>query len=146
GNDVGHLISSRRRHWVDSAKHYPRETLNVERSLQREDRDGRLHGQCASPGCVEGYVRIVLDPTMATDLGPEDILVAPYTDPAWTPLFPNVAAVVVGIGSFLSHAGTVAREFQIPALVDVTACTDKLNEGARIRVNASEGYLEVLEP
>jgi pyruvate,water dikinase len=142
--DVGHLISERRRQWVRSAKQHPPHTLNISMPELKEQA-GRMSGQCASPGCVEGNVRIVFDPTLVDDLGPDDILVAPYTDPAWTPLFPVVAAVVVGIGSFLSHAGTVAREFQIPCLVDVAACTDQLQEGMRIRVNATDGYLEVLD-
>ena len=69
----------------------------------------------------------------------------PYTDPAWTPLFPAAAAaIVVEIGSYLSHAGTVAREFQIPCLVDVSDVTRKIRTGQRLRVNATEGWLEIL--
>ena len=70
---------------------------------------------------------------------------APYTDPAWTPLFPTAAAVVVEVGSYLSHAGTVAREYRIPCLVDVANCTRDLRSGQRVRVNATDGRLEVLE-
>jgi rifampicin phosphotransferase len=55
-------------------------------------------------------------------------------------------AVVVEVGSFLSHAGTVAREYRIPCLVDVEQCTSQLRDGQRVRVLASEGRLEVLEP
>jgi rifampicin phosphotransferase len=105
-----------------------------------------LVGQCASPGTAEGRVRIILDPATAADLEPGDVLVAPFTDPAWTPLFPLAAAVVVEVGSFLSHAGTVAREYRIPCLVDVERCTSRLRDGQRVRVVASEGRLEVLEP
>jgi pyruvate,water dikinase len=104
-----------------------------------------LAGQCASPGTAEGRARIVLDPSSAHDLEPGDILVAPYTDPAWTPLFPLVRAVVVEVGSFLSHAGTIAREYRIPCLVDVSDCTTRLCEGQRIRVLASDGRVEILE-
>lgn len=104
-----------------------------------------LTGHCASPGAAEGRVRVILDPSTAADLEPGDVLVAPYTDPAWTPLFPLASAVVVEVGSFLSHAGTVAREYRIPCLVDVSNCTSRLRDGQRVRVLASEGRIEVLE-
>jgi pyruvate,water dikinase len=87
----------------------------------------------------------VLDPALGADLQPGDILVAPYTDPAWTPLFPGAGAIVVEVGSYLSHAGTVAREYQIPCLVDVANCTRDLQTGQRARVFASEGRVEVIE-
>ncbi|MFU8818041.1 MAG: PEP-utilizing enzyme, partial [Pseudomonadales bacterium] len=105
-----------------------------------------LTGQCASPGTGEGRVRVILDPSTAADLEAGDVLVAPYTDPAWTPLFPLASAVVVEVGSFLSHAGTVAREYRIPCLVEVADCTSRLRDGQRVRVLASEGRIEVLEP
>jgi len=79
------------------------------------------------------------------DLAPGEILVAPYTDPAWTPLFPGAAAIVVEVGSFLSHAGTLAREYQIPCLVDVRGATVKLQSGQRLRVNATEGWIQIIE-
>lgn len=115
-------------------------------ALAGDDTGEVICGQCASPGTAEGRVRIVLDPAAANDLAAGDVLVAPYTDPAWTPLFPLAAAIVVEVGSFLSHAGTVAREYGIPCLVDVEGCTRRLRDGQRVRVHASEGRLEVLEP
>ncbi len=71
--------------------------------------------------------------------------VAPYTDPAWTPLFPGAGAIVVEVGSFLSHAGTVAREYRVPCLVDVHAATERIRSGQQLRVNASEGWVEIVE-
>ena len=88
---------------------------------------------------------MVLDPGLGADFEPGDILVAPYTDPAWTPLFPNAGAIVVEIGSFLSHAGTVAREYQIPCLVDVQGCTRIIRSGQKLRVNATAGWVELIE-
>jgi pyruvate,water dikinase len=164
-SDVASRIRRRRRRERDLARAGPAETLGTElqplgRAAACADAqtaaatdpataDGKqrcvvLTGQCASPGSAEGRVRIVLDPTTANDLEAGDILVAPYTDPAWTPLFPLAAAVVVEVGSFLSHAGTVAREYGIPCLVDVIDCTSRLREGEHIRVFASEGRLEVV--
>ncbi|MEQ8860055.1 MAG: PEP/pyruvate-binding domain-containing protein [Pseudomonadales bacterium] len=149
--DVSERIRQRRRRRRGSTRAVVPDTLGLADAQGATRANGRseatgLRGQCASPGSAEGRVRIVLDPACAHDLEPGDILVAPYTDPGWTPLFPLVGAVVVEIGSFLSHAGTVAREYGIPCLVDVTGCTQTLREGQRIRVFASEGRLEICAP
>ena len=103
-----------------------------------------LVGDCACPGVAKGIARVIHDPTLAAELDPGDILVAPYTDPAWTPLFPGAGAIIVEVGSYLSHAGTVAREYQIPCLVDVHDCTRKIRSGQRLRVNATEGWVEIV--
>jgi pyruvate,water dikinase len=100
---------------------------------------GVLTGQCASPGIAEGTVRLVLDPATDGEIRTGEILVAPYTDPAWTPLFLGAAAVVVETGSYLSHAGTIARELGIPCLVDVAGVMDALRNGQRLCVDATHG-------
>ena len=104
---------------------------------------GELTGTCACAGEAIGVARIVLDPTTA-ELGPGDILVAPYTDPSWTPLFPLVAAIVVETGSYLSHAGTVARELGVPCIVDVAGCLERIPNGARIHVRATAGVVVII--
>jgi phosphohistidine swiveling domain-containing protein len=98
-----------------------------------------LTGQCASPGIAEGTVRLVLDPATDGEIKSGEILVAPYTDPAWTPLFLGAAAVVVETGSYLSHAGTIARELGIPCLVDVSGVMAALRNGQRLCVDATQG-------
>ena len=142
--DVEDRIRERRQAWQAAARQRPQETINV--PIEPRADTGSLSGYCASPGYAEGTARVILDPTLSTALQPGDILIAPYTDPAWTPLFPSVGAVVVGIGSFLSHAGTVAREYGIPCLVDVEGCTEKIRSGQHVRVYATEGFVEVVEP
>ena len=144
-------VRRRRRRHSRLARRPPPPTFGVDPvEAQGTDRTGDgarvLHGACASPGSAEGRVRIVFDPATCAALEPGDVLVAPYTDPGWTPLFPAAAAVVVEVGSFLSHAGTVAREYDIPCLVDVADCTGRLREGQRVRVLADQGRLEILEP
>ena len=146
-HDVEHRIRRRRREHLARSRSAPPETINLPITppeADTSDADQSLHGYCASPGYAEGIVRVVLDPSMGNELQPGDILVAPYTDPAWTPLFPNVCAIVVEVGSYLSHAGTVAREYQIPCLVDVPNCTQTLRSGQRARVYASEGRVELV--
>lgn len=104
-----------------------------------------LRGQAASTGCYEGLARVVLDVSLDAELRPGEILVAPFTDPAWTPLFLTAGAAVVEVGSFLSHAGTVAREYGLPCVVDVVGCTSRIQTGARLRVDGARGLVQILE-
>lgn len=122
------------------------ETFNVKLPIADIPTNERtLHGQCASPGVIEGIARVILRPDHAQLLKPGEILVAPYTDPTWTPLFPSLGGIVVGIGSYLSHAGTIAREYRIPCLVDVHDCILRIRSGQRLRLHATEGFVELLE-
>ena len=102
-------------------------------------RGGALLGMGSSPGVARGRVRIVHDPSDGVRLAPGDILVAPYTDPAWTPLFVSVEAVVVEIGSLLSHASIVARELGIPSVVSLAGATRLLVEGEEVEVDGTRG-------
>jgi len=88
--------------------------------------------------------RVVTDPGAPDALRPGEVLVAPYTDPAWTPLFLTAGAAVVEVGSYLSHAGTVAREFGLPCLVDVEGCTTRIPDGTLIEVDADAGEVRIL--
>jgi pyruvate,water dikinase len=73
------------------------------------------------------------------------VLVAPATDPGWTPLFARAAAVVVEIGGLFSHAATVAREYGLPAVSNVEGVTDLLRDGDVVRVDGARGVVEVLQ-
>jgi phosphoenolpyruvate synthase/pyruvate phosphate dikinase len=106
---------------------------------------GQLQGQSASPGRYTGIARVILDPAADLTLRPGEVLVAPYTDPAWTPLFLLAGAAVVEVGSYLSHAGTVAREYGLPCVVDVADCTRLIATGARIEVDGGQGVVRILE-
>ncbi|MBV0923054.1 hypothetical protein KTS45_02475 [Halomicroarcula limicola] len=105
---------------------------------------GRLLGTGAAPGVAEGVVRVVTDPS-ETRLSRGEVLVAPYTDPGWTPLFPNAAAVVTEVGGRLTHGSLVAREYGIPAVVAVEDATTRLRSGDRVRVDGTRGVVERLE-
>ncbi len=103
-----------------------------------------LHGMPGCPGAVVGRARVVLDPGDPSVLGPGDILVAPMTDPAWTPLFVPAGGVVVDVGAALSHAIIVSRELGIPCVVSVTDATRRIPDGATIEVNGDTGTVTVL--
>jgi rifampicin phosphotransferase len=102
-----------------------------------------LYGTPASSGQAEGIAKVVMEPHHA-DLRKGDILVTRYTDPAWTPLFFTASALITEIGGVLSHGSVVARELGLPAIVGVEDATTRITSGRRIRVNATEGTVELL--
>ena len=104
---------------------------------------GALAGTPVSAGVVEGRARVVTKLEEA-DLEKGDILVAPFTDPGWTPLFVSASGLVTEIGGLMTHGAVVAREYGIPAAVGVENATKLIKDGQRIRVNGTEGYVEIL--
>jgi len=104
-----------------------------------------LAGMPGCPGQAEGIARVILDSNDPTALEPGDILIAPITDPSWTPLFVPAAGVVVDVGAALSHAIIVSRELGIPCVISATDATRRIPNGARIRVDGSTGVVTVLE-
>jgi len=103
-----------------------------------------LTGDAGCRGVARGRARIVRDPADAVDLEPGDVLVAPITDPAWTPLFLPSAAVVVDVGALLSHAVIVARELGIPCVVAVEGATTRIPDGAMVEVDGTAGTVTLL--
>jgi pyruvate,water dikinase len=101
-----------------------------------------VSGTPASPGRVSGVVRVVRGPEDFDRLKQGEILVAPLTAPAWTPLFGLAAAVVTDVGSAAAHASIIAREFGIPAVVGCGDATARLQNGMRVTVDGSTGNVE----
>lgn len=138
---------TRRRQWHADARADALETINLDLEQRVPGNSAgqqQLTGTCASPGKVRGRARVVMSPHQGIELKAGDIMIAPYTDPAWTPLFSRCSAVVVGMGSFLSHARTIARELQVPCLVDVQHCTELIRDGDEIYVDATHGTLSII--
>ncbi|MEL6893893.1 MAG: PEP-utilizing enzyme [Actinomycetota bacterium] len=102
-----------------------------------------LTGVPGCPGTATGTARVILDPTDPLALEPGEILVAPLTDPAWTPLFVPSAAVVVDVGAQVSHAIIVSRELGLPCVVSVTGATQSIPDGATITVDGDAGTVTV---
>lgn len=101
--------------------------------------DVLVHGAPGSPGTAEGPVRIIRDSGEFGTLRAGEVLVAPYTNPAWTPLFQRAVAVVVDSGSAASHAAIVAREYGIPAVMATGTATQTLHDGQRVLVDGTSG-------
>jgi phosphohistidine swiveling domain-containing protein len=109
-------------------------------SLLRDEQ--RLSGLCVSPGAAEGEVVVMRDPDEFGQMKRGAILVAPATDPSWTPLFTLAAGVIVEVGGMLSHASTIAREYGLPALANVKDATRILRTGDVVKLDATAGYVE----
>jgi pyruvate,water dikinase len=103
-----------------------------------------LQGLPGCPGRARGRARVVLDSHDPTALEPGDILVAPLTDPSWTPLFVPAAGVIVDVGAPLSHAIIVSRELGIPCVVSVTDATRRIPDGALVEIDGEAGTVEVV--
>lgn len=104
---------------------------------------GALIGLPVSAGSVEGRARVILDMAQA-DLEVGDILVTAYTDPSWSPLFVGIAGLVTEVGGLMTHGAVIAREYGLPAVVGVERATRLIQDGQRIRVHGTDGYIEIL--
>ncbi len=104
-----------------------------------------LQGVPGCPGTVRGTARVILDPMDPLLLEPGDIMIAPVTDPAWTPLFMTAGAVVVNVGGQISHAIIVSRELGLPCVVSVQDATRRIPDGATIEVNGSTGQVTIVK-
>jgi pyruvate,water dikinase len=110
---------------------------------QTETVEGDLQGISGSPGVVSGPARVIRGPDEFGRLQRGEILVAPLTNPAWTPLFAIAGAVITEVGGILSHGAIVAREYGIPAVMSVPGVTNALSDGQMITVDGNRGVVLV---
>lgn len=129
-------------------RHIPRVLLSDGTEPEAEHHgvsvEGDLVGTPASAGTITGIARVVMDPVGA-HLEPGEILVAPSTDPGWTPLFLTAGGLVMEMGGANSHGAVVAREYGIPAVVGVREAVTRIRTGERITVDGSTGAVTTLE-
>jgi pyruvate,water dikinase len=105
---------------------------------------GAIVGLAVSSGVTEGRARVVFDMEHA-DLEEGDILVTTFTDPSWTPLFVSIRGLVTEVGGLMTHGAVIAREYGLPAVVGVEHATQRIQDGQRIRLNGTDGYVELLD-
>lgn len=105
-----------------------------------------VSGAAASSGTATGPVRVIREPAEFAGLAAGDVLVCPYTNPAWTPLFQRAAAVVVDSGGVASHAAIVAREYGIPAVMGAGTATSVLTDGQWVTVDGTRGLVSAAPP
>ena len=117
---------------------------SISGSYRRDDVPaGALVGLPVSAGTIEGRARVILDMAEA-DLEAGDILVTAYTDPSWSPLFVAITGLVTEVGGLMTHGAVIAREYGLPAVVGVENATRLIQDGQRIRVHGTDGYVEIL--
>jgi pyruvate,water dikinase len=102
-----------------------------------------IGGVGVSGGVVEGTARVVTDPSFA-EVEPDEILIAPTTDPSWSSIMFISAGLVVDIGGPMSHAAVVARELGLPCVVNTRTGTSRIKTGDRLRVDGDRGTVEIL--
>ncbi len=105
------------------------------------DKESGLRGVAGSPGRVAGTTCVIMGPEEFGKLKKGDILVAPITNPVWTPLFAIAGGLVTEVGGILSHGAIVAREYGIPAVMSVPGATRRLLDGQRVTVDGSKGVI-----
>ncbi|MFC4013849.1 rifamycin-inactivating phosphotransferase [Nonomuraea purpurea] len=105
--------------------------------------EGAMAGIAVSSGIAEGRARVILNMEDA-HVEEGDILVTVFTDPSWSPLFISVKGVVMEVGGVMTHGAVVAREYGLPAVVGVENATRRIKDGQLIRINGTEGYVEIV--
>lgn len=151
GNDWRGLVAGRRAEYERNVKVTPPPVVvgrfDAE-AFMPEAVDGSVkvfHGLGLSTGKVTGRARVILRSDAAERVQPGEILVAPFTDPGWTPYFVAAAGIVMDLGGLLSHGSIVAREFGIPAVVNVGPATKIIRTGQWLEVDADRGVVRVLD-
>ena len=120
---------------------WPQRTSSAQPATAGEE----MQGVPGSPGVVTGRARVITDPADPRGLEPGEILIAPLTDPAWTPLFIPAAGVIVEVGAPMSHAMIVSREFGVPCVTGIVGVAERIPDGALIQMDGSTGQVTVLE-
>jgi len=117
----------------------------LEIPIPRPELKADIRGVSSSPGIAEGMARVIIDYDQLGEVQPGEILVCPITNPAWTPVFGLIKAVVTDRGGLLSHAAIVGREYGIPTIVNTFVATSTIKTGQRIRVDATNGAIYLLD-
>ncbi len=105
----------------------------------------RLQGIGASAGQAQGFVRVLVNLQAIPDIDRQTILVVPYTDSGWAPLLARAGGLIAEVGGRLSHGAIVAREYGIPAVMDIHNATQMLRDGQWVRIDGQLGVVEVLD-
>jgi pyruvate,water dikinase len=117
----------------------------LETPLPRPELKADIRGISSSPGVAEGVARVIMSYEQLAEVQQGEILVCPFTNPPWTPVFSLVKAVVTDRGGLLSHAAIHGREYGIPAIVNTFVATSTIKTGQRIRVDATNGAIYILD-
>lgn len=147
------LISARKQQWQVAAKLNPVPKLiygmpqpaSTFRTTVVREQD-QFQGIGSSSGEIEGVIKVISSLDQAGDIDRHTIIVVPYTDAGWSPLLARAGGLISEVGGRLSHGAIVAREYNIPAVMDVDHATQLFEDGQRVRLNGQTGIVEILKP
>jgi pyruvate,water dikinase len=143
------IIEKRKEEYASYKKMTPPRVITSEGEIVSGEYDtghlpqGALAGVPVSSGVVEGRARVIFRMEDA-DMEDGDILVTPFTDPSWTPVFVTIKGLVTEVGGMMTHGAVVAREYGLPAVVSVENATGLIRDGQTIRINGTDGFVELL--
>jgi phosphohistidine swiveling domain-containing protein len=143
------VIDQRRTEFEANKGHAWPDIIRGDEELSAEGREpavvseGQIGGLAASPGVATGVARVIRSPDEFGKLKNGDILVAPFTNPIWTPLFAIAGGVVTEVGGMLSHGAIVAREYGIPAVMGIPGATGLVPEGKTVKVDGNRGIVSL---
>ncbi|WP_416673170.1 glycerol-3-phosphate acyltransferase [Egbenema bharatensis] len=150
---VPKLIAQRRSNLEQDSQHAPPSLVYGNPPPFSEQRDfvmsssaQILQGIGASPGYAEGSVKVLRTLKQVSEIGRKTILVVPYTDSGWAPLLAQAGGLVAEVGGQLSHGAIVAREYGIPAVMNIHQATQRLKDGQQVRIDGETGVVEILSP
>jgi phosphoenolpyruvate synthase/pyruvate phosphate dikinase len=130
---------NKHRHWPEVIGGNP--DIHSQQAEPQEDESGRLDGVPGSPGKVTGRACVIHGPEEFQRLQQGDILIAPLTNPVWTPLFAIASGVITEVGGILSHGAIVAREYGIPAVMSIPSATRRILDGQTVTVDGDRGFV-----
>lgn len=146
------LIKTRKRQWQTAKKLIPVPRLvygkpdpSVWKAPVIIDSQSKFKGIGASAGQVEGVVKIISSLQQADNINSRTIIVVPYTDAGWSPILARAGGLISEVGGRLSHGAIVAREYNIPAVMDIPNATQLFHDGQQVRVNGQTGIVEILK-
>ena len=153
--ELSERIAARRREWeiyaeleqTRGAEAYPlflRGDIPLRERAPQMPTQAEWRGRGVSAGIARGIARIVREPRELARVGAGEILIAPATDPAWTPVFARLAGLVMERGGVLSHGAVIAREYHLPAVTAIPNLMNVLEDGARIQIDGTTGIVKRL--
>lgn len=149
GKGLAALISERKKEREELESYSPPDVITNEApeyaKVVFDFSDNFLSGLGVAAGKARGIVKILHHPDEGKKLKAGDVLVAPSTDPAWTPLFLRASAVIMETGGYLSHGYIVAREYGIPAVVNIAGIMKFLKDDQEIIVDGDQGKVHLVE-
>ncbi len=145
------LIETRKQQWQTEVKLdpvprlvYGQPTSSAWNASVVTDARNKFRGIGTSPGEIEGTIEVISSLQQSNSIDRQTIIVVPYTDAGWSPILARAGGLISEVGGRLSHGAIVAREYNIPAVMDVENATKIFQNGQRVRLNGQTGIVEIL--